>query len=62
MARVSTPPELNLSPFEKKTTVKISGKDYETSTTEYRGSITLSLTTEEPYWYSKVNIFGHLDS
>lgn len=62
MARVSTSPELNLSPFEKKTTVKISGKDYETSTTEYRGSIILSLTTEEPYWYSKVNIFGYLDS
>jgi len=27
----------------------------------YRGTIGLTLIMEEPYWYSKINIFGYLD-
>ena len=62
MARVSSSPELHLLPFEEKTSKKIDGQLYYTSTTLYKGEISLSFTMEEPYWYSKINIFGYLDS
>lgn len=62
MARVESTPELNLAPFEKKVITKIAGTNYSTSTTVYRGGINLSLITEEPFWYSKVNIFGFLNN
>ena len=61
MARVSASPELHLFPFEEKTVKKIAGQEYKTSTTLYKGEISLSFTMEEPYWYSKINIFGYFD-
>lgn len=61
MARVSSAPELHLLPFEEKTSKKIDGQLYYTSTTLYKGEISLSFVMEEPYWYSKINIFGYLD-
>ena len=60
-ARVKQPPELHLLPFEEKTVKKIAGQEYTTSTTLYKGEISLSFTMDEPYWYSKINIFGYLD-
>ena len=60
-ARVSAPPDLHLLPFEEKTTKMIDKQAYTTSTTLYKGEITLVFTMEEPYWYSKVNIFGYFD-
>lgn len=60
MARVSEAPQLKLSPFEKKVSSMIAGREYKTSTTVYRGAINLTLIAEEPFWYSKVNIFGYL--
>lgn len=61
MARVFEAPSLKLFPFEKKTSVKVAGKEYQTSTTLYRGGIGLTFVMEEPFWYSKINIFGYLD-
>ena len=60
-ARVSAAPDLHLLPFEQPTTKKIAGEDYKTSTTLYKGEINLSFIMEEPYWYSKINIFGYYD-
>lgn len=61
-ARVKATPDLHLLPFEEKTIKKIAGQTYHTSTTLYKGEISLSFVMEEPYWYSKINIFGYLDS
>ena len=62
LARVSAVPQLHLLPFEGKTTVKISGKEYETSTTLYRGEIDLELIADTPHWYGKTNILGRIDT
>lgn len=56
MARVARPPELDLSPFEKKITIQIGSNSYDTSTTVYRGFISLELTADFPFWYAKQNI------
>ena len=55
-AHVAPTPSYNLLPFEEKTEVKVGGLSYKTSTTIYRGDISLSFTMEEPYWYAKSNI------
>ena len=60
-ARVASAPELHLLPFEQKTTKMIASQPYLTSTTLYKGEITLQFIMEEPYWYSKINIFGYYD-
>ena len=52
LARVSSVPAYNLIPFEHKTTVKLADNDYETSTTLYKGSISLELVMDDPFWYS----------
>lgn len=63
MARIGTPPAISMLPFEEKTTVRIQKQDYVTSTTLYKGSITLNFVMDEPFWYSKVNVFGeHKDN
>ena len=54
--RVAAAPTYSLLPFEEKTTVKINGIDYETSTTVYRGSIDLSFIMDEPFWFARNNI------
>jgi hypothetical protein len=53
MARVATPPEIDLLPFEKRVTVHLKDKEFQTSTTVYRGEITLELTMDDPFWYAK---------
>lgn len=58
LARVADAPEIQMIPFEEPTTVKIEGFEYETSTTLYKGTISLSFTMDDPYWYSKVNLLG----
>ena len=61
LARVSDPPQLNLLPFEHPVQVMISGQAYTTSTTLYKGDISLNLVMDEPYWYAKDNILGIKD-
>ncbi len=58
MARVANPPALHLLPFETKATLNIGEITYTTSTTAYRGEITLELVMDEPFWYAKQNILG----
>ena len=61
MARVSAAPEFNMLPYEKPITMSLDGAIYKTSTTTYRGTITLTLQSEGPYWYSINNIIGEKD-
>lgn len=56
MARVAAPPELDVLPFEKKINVSIGPSTFETSTTVYRGFISLELVADFPFWYAKQNI------
>ena len=58
MARVSTPPVINLLPFEQNIEVLISGNPYKTKTTLYKGDIQLSLVMDSPHWYAIQNILG----
>lgn len=53
MARVSTPPQISLLPFEKKTIVKVGYKQIQTSISLYKGDIKISFVMDDPYWYSK---------
>lgn len=68
MARVANPPQLHLLPFEHEITVPFSTADvggYDTqittSTTAYKGEISLELVMDEPFWYAKQNILGMQD-
>lgn len=56
LARVSQPPQLEMTPYEKKVVQKIAGEEFEFSTTEYKGNITLNFTMDYPYWESIENI------
>ena len=58
IARVATVPQISMIPFEMKKDVKVNGISYTVSTTEYKGDITLSLVTDDPFWYAKINVFG----
>lgn len=58
LARVAEPPQFNLLPFESQITLTISDMNYKTSTTLYKGEISLSFVMDEPYWYSIKNILG----
>ena len=60
--RLSETPELHMIPFEKKIIKKIVGQEYETSTTLYKGSISLSFIADEPFWHSKVNVLDYKNS
>lgn len=62
MARVAMTPVISVLPFEEKTKVNIAGLEYDTSTTLYKGQIQLKFIMDEPFWYSKVNLFGNPDN
>ena len=55
MARISEPPNMEMVPFEKQVTYKLNNLNYNTSTTVYRGEITLTFIMDEPAWYAKIN-------
>lgn len=54
-ARIAEAPIFSFLPFEKKTSILIRGIEYETSTTVYRGEVSLSFIMDEPHWFSKLN-------
>lgn len=56
MARVANPPEIDMTPFEKPITISLGGLDYQTSTTVYRGTISLKFVSDMPFWYAKQNV------
>ena len=58
LARVATPPQISLLPFEQVTNVLIAGVPYPTKTTLYKGEITLEFVMDSPHWYAKENILG----
>lgn len=61
LARVSSPPRLNLLPFEKQVLLPIGEETYSTSTTLYKGDIQLSFTLDQPHWYAKMGVLGKLN-
>ena len=62
MARISKPPVYNLLPLEEHITKMIAGHSYSTSTTLYKGNITLEFIMDEPFWYSKTPLLCYEDS
>ena len=58
MARVAEPPQLSLLPFEGKSKMIVSDKEYTITTTLYKGEITLKLILAEPHWYALDNLLG----
>lgn len=61
LARVAQPPHLDLLPFEQQVTHMISDVSYQTSTTLYKGNISLVLIMDEPHWYAIMNLLGRRD-
>ena len=61
LARVAEPPHLDLLPFEEQVTHMINDEPHYTSTTLYKGNITLHLVMDESHWYSIMNILGKHD-
>lgn len=55
MARIGAVPQLHMLPFEKLITTKIGKRPYHTSTTVYKGDITITFTFDDPLWYSIKN-------
>ena len=60
IARVSAPPQINLLPFESKVSINVGANTYMTSTTLYKGDISLDFVMDDPFWYSKQNIFPYV--
>ena len=61
LARVAEAPTYSLLPFGYSTTVTLAGKEYETKTTMYKGSISLHLVMDDPFWYSLTNFLCYED-
>lgn len=57
IARIGEPININVLPFEEKTSINILGQEYETSTTIYKGEINIRFVMDEPFWYSKKQYF-----
>ena len=55
LARVAEVPNFNMIPFGHNISVKLGGKEYETKTTLYKGTISLSFVMDDPFWYSLTN-------
>ena len=55
LARISSAPIISCIPFEKETEININNFSYNTSTTIYKGEISLEFIMDDPFWYSKLN-------
>lgn len=62
LARVKDVPQISMIPFETKRQMTLDTVKYEVTTTEYKGSISLQLVSDDPFWYAKINVFGHFDA
>jgi hypothetical protein len=51
---------MNMLPFAKEVSINIATSEYTTTVTEYKGDIHLEFVMDEPFWYSRVNIFGNV--
>jgi hypothetical protein len=61
-ARMAAPPSFSLLPFEERITQKIGNKDYTTSTTLWRGEISLSFVMDDPFWYGEREVLSFDDT
>ena len=57
MARISTTPSISMLPFEYEEEVLIGSNKIKTTTTIFKGDITLNFIMDEPYWYSLESYF-----
>lgn len=57
-ARLDSSPSMSVIPFEQHIELKIDGNSYPTSTTIYKGEISISFIMDEPYWYSISHILA----
>lgn len=57
MARISTTPSISMLPFEYEEEVLIGSNKIKTTTTIFKGDITLNFVMDEPYWYSLESYF-----
>ena len=56
LARIGQLPVFNFIPFEEDIEVTLGGRNFNTKTTMYKGSVTLSFVMDNPFWYSVDNI------
>lgn len=56
MARLESPPEYHMLPFEKNFNSTMTGE--KTSTTVYKGKINITFIMDDPFWYAKYNILS----
>ena len=56
-ARVSVVPSYSLLPFEAIEEIQINGTSYSTSTTEWKGTVTLTFVMDDPFWYNTESYF-----
>lgn len=61
-ARMAAPPSFSLLPFEERITQKIGNKDYTTSTTLWRGEVSLSFVMDDPFWYGEREVLSFDDT
>lgn len=58
MARVSGVPSMSMIPFKSSQKKKIARTSYQITTTLYKGDITLTFISDDPFWYSICNLIG----
>lgn len=56
-ARVTAAPEMSMVPYETEEVIKVGSKEYTTSSTLWKGDITLSFIMDDPFWQAKINYF-----
>lgn len=61
LARVAAAPQMEVLPFEDLKTIKIAGKDYTIESSLYKGSISLDLICDDPYWYAIQSSYEETD-
>ena len=58
MARVGTTPIISMLPFEEEKEVLIGNRKIKTTTTLFKGDISLNFIMDDPYWYSLNSYFS----
>ena len=58
MARVGTTPIISMLPFEEEKEVLIGDRKIKTTTTLFKGDISLNFIMDDPYWYSLNSYFS----
>lgn len=59
MARVGAVSTMEMLPDEEKVEFKMAGELHRTSITSYKGSIHLTFTMDDPFWYSLFNVLDY---